>query len=97
MPFAARPHSKPETEPDRAAGPVKVSKMTAHAFAETLRPAEALDALVARHGFWRIILTLPFVAIKRRRERITLAHHLPPHLMRDIGLDAGRGKSWELG
>lgn len=71
--------------------------MTLDGYAETLRPSEALSALVARHGFWRIVLTLPFVALKARRERITLAHELPPHLMRDIGLGAERGKSWELG
>lgn len=71
--------------------------MTAQVFAESLRPTEALDALVARHGFWRVILSLPAVALKRRRDRVTLRHELSPHLLRDIGLDAGRGKSWELG
>lgn len=73
--------------------------MTAHRFAETLRPVEAIDAPIARHGVMRILLALPLAVLKQRRERAVLTHHLSPHLRRDIGLggDVRHGKSWELG
>lgn len=73
--------------------------MNAPLYAETLRPLEALEALVARHGFWKLLFALPVAAMRLRRERVTRAHDLSPHLMRDIGLGAdGPGaKSWELG
>ena len=73
--------------------------MTAHLSAETLRPVEAIDALIARHGMMRILLALPLAMLKRRRERVMLTQDLSPHLRRDIGLggDVRHGKSWELG
>ena len=73
--------------------------MTAQMFAEPLRPVDALDALIARHGVMRVLLAMPVAALKRRRNLPVLTHDLSPHLMRDIGLktDAGRSKSWELG
>ena len=73
--------------------------MTAQLIAETLRPVEALDALIARHGMLRILLAFPMAALRRRRERLPAAYDLSPHLMRDIGLggDTRRGKAWELG
>ena len=72
--------------------------MTAHLIAETLRPVEAIDALIARHGVMRILLALPLAMLRRRRAPMMLTHHLSPHLRRDIGLagDVRHGKSWEL-
>lgn len=71
--------------------------MNAPLFAESLRPLDAMEALVARHGFWKLLVALPVAALRLRRDRVTRAHDLSPHLMRDIGLGADRGKSWELG
>jgi hypothetical protein len=73
-------------------------EMTAQMIAETLRPVEALDALMARHGVMRVLLAMPVAALKRRRNRVVLSHELSPHLLRDVGLrDSSRSKSWELG
>lgn len=73
--------------------------MNAPFTAEALRPLDAMQALVARHGFWKLFFALPVAAMTSRRDRVTLDHELSPHVLRDIGLgaDAGRGKSWELG
>ena len=86
-------------EPVRPDGRWLCENMTAHLFAETLRPVEAIDALIARQGVMRILLALPLAMLKRRRDRAVLTHHLSPHLRRDIGLgdDVRHGKSWELG
>jgi uncharacterized protein YjiS (DUF1127 family) len=90
--------SHPETEPIRPADG-HVNMMNAPLFAETLRPLEAMQALVARHGFWKLLVALPVAALKQRRDRAILAEELSPHLLRDIGLGAHLrpGKSWELG
>ena len=73
--------------------------MNAQVFAETLRPVEALDALMARHGVVRVLLALTVAAWKRRAVREIRPGELSAHLRRDIGLDAParRGKSRERG
>ena len=59
--------------------------MTVEIFAENLRPAEALEALMARHGVLRVLVVLPGVLWHRRR--VTRLHQpISPHLARDIGL-----------
>lgn len=62
--------------------------MTAQALAENLRPAEVLDALIARHGVLRVVLALP-TALLKGRGTTRLAQPISPHLARDIGLSHG--------
>ncbi|NUB46066.1 hypothetical protein GEU84_016835 [Fertoebacter nigrum] len=50
---------------------------------DTLRPAEAVEALIARFGIWRVAAAL---AGQMLRPRLPDLHHLPDHLRRDIGL-----------
>ena len=73
--------------------------MTAQVIAETLRPVDALAALIARHGVMRVLLAMPVAALKRRRTRVVRNHELSPHLLRDMGLRdcSSSSKSWELG
>ena len=73
--------------------------MTAQVFAETLRPVEAMDALVARHGLMRVLIAVPVVLMKRRRAQVVVPGGMSSHMMRDIGLGsaAARSKSWEQG
>jgi hypothetical protein len=59
--------------------------MTAQVFATEQRPAEALEALVARHGVLRVILAIPAVLVGWGRVT-RLGHEISPHLARDIGL-----------
>ena len=71
--------------------------MTVEIFAENLRPAEALEALMARHGVLRVLLVLPGVLWKRGR--VTRLHQpIPSHMARDIGLwqNAPRRTHWDL-
>jgi hypothetical protein len=50
---------------------------------DTLRPSEAVAALIARFGIWRVAAAL---AAQMLRPRLPDLHHLPDHLRRDIGL-----------
>lgn len=70
--------------------------MTSDLIAEPLRPVEALDALIARHGPLRVILALPAALLMRRRERLILGHELSPHLQRDIGIPPDRTGGWVM-
>jgi hypothetical protein len=55
---------------------------------ESLRPSEAMAALVARHGAARMVLAM-LVALVRPTRRLS-AQGLSDHLRRDIGLDDRR-------
>jgi hypothetical protein len=66
--------------------------MTADLSAETLPPVEALDVLIARHGTLRVAMAMSVAAFKRRRARVVFAHSLSPHLLRDMGIEAGFGQ-----
>ena len=70
--------------------------MTSDLIAEPLRPVEALDALIARHGLLRVILALPAALLLRRRERLILGHELSPHLQSDIGIPPDRTGGWGM-
>ena len=70
--------------------------MTSDLIAEPLRPAEALNALIARHGSLRVILALPVALLMRRRDRLILGHELSPHLQRDVGLPPDRSGGWGM-
>ena len=59
--------------------------MTTEIFAENLRPAKALEALVARHGVLAVLLALVPVMIRHKRPA-RLGPLMSPHLARDIGL-----------
>ena len=69
------------------------AKMTADLSAETMRPVDALDVLIARHGRLRIVMAVSVAALKLRRERVGFAHSLSPHLQRDMGIETGFGQS----
>jgi hypothetical protein len=60
--------------------------MTLHFLVETLHPVDALDALVARHGAWRVALALPRALLQRRRAQVLRDRHISAHILRDIGL-----------
>jgi hypothetical protein len=70
--------------------------MTSDLIAEPLRPVEALNALIARHGPLRVILALPAALLLRRRERPAMWHDLSPHLQRDIGIPPDRTGGWGM-
>ena len=59
--------------------------MTAQVLANEQHPTEALSALMARHGVFRVMLAIPAVLVGGGR----VARLSPPisqHLARDIGL-----------
>ncbi len=72
--------------------------MNVNSFAENLRPAEVLAALIDRHGVFRVILALPSALVTRRKAGFLVDNGLSHHMRRDIGLiDEGRSKQyWEL-
>ncbi|MBC7737305.1 MAG: DUF1127 domain-containing protein [Candidatus Saccharibacteria bacterium] len=71
--------------------------MTVQIFAENLRPAEALESLMARHGVMRVLVAVPAV-LWRRRRATRLSQPISPHLARDIGLvpEPPRKTHWDL-
>jgi hypothetical protein len=61
--------------------------------------ADAVRALVERHGFWRVLCALTAAALWRRAEaRVAQVADLSDHLRRDIGLPPrGRGAAdWSV-
>jgi uncharacterized protein YjiS (DUF1127 family) len=59
---------------------------------DTTRPARAIEALVAWHGFWPVARALLAHLATFRRPRaapLTDLDRLPAHLLRDIGLPEG--------
>jgi hypothetical protein len=60
--------------------------MTTNLNAESLRPVDAMNALIARHGVARIMLAVPAALLQRHFDRTTLSGGLSAHMLRDIGL-----------
>ncbi len=64
--------------------------MTAIILRDTTRPARAIEALVAWHGFWPVaralLAQLPFPRSRGRAVPLTNLDALPDHLRRDLGL-----------
>ncbi len=70
--------------------------MTSQTTAVSLRPADALQALIAHHGPLRVILALPVALVQQRRDRPIAAYALSPYLQRDIGMPPDRSRYWDL-
>ncbi len=61
--------------------------MNAIILRDTTRPARAVEALVAWHGFWPVARALLAQALRRRVDNNgTAPAHLSDHMRRDIGL-----------
>jgi hypothetical protein len=67
--------------------------MNAIILRDTTRPARAIEALVAWHGFWPVaralLAQLPFPRLRRRGLPPADLDGLPDHMRRDIGLPPG--------
>ena len=67
--------------------------MTAIILRDTTRPARAIEALVAWHGFWPVaralMAQLPLPGSGARAVPLTNLDALPEHLRRDLGLPPG--------
>ena len=71
--------------------------MTAIILRDTTRPARAIEALVAWHGFWPVARALLAQAWQPRQPAWTGEDRLSDHMRRDIGLPPGAPPSSTLG
>jgi hypothetical protein len=62
-------------------------------------PSTTIEALMARHGAWRILRTTLGAFLRRKRHKVVpLPSNLSGHLLRDIGLppEPESPRHWDL-
>ena len=73
--------------------------MNARIYRDEKPPSVAIAALVARHGFLRIMLSVLLVSLSRDARKPVLSESdLPDRLRRDIGLppEAASPRYWDI-